>query len=202
MISFSEIETTVKRATRSVGFSWGISEEVGKNIKLLEMFGLPGVKNINQYLKNYNEENFQNINLFSRSNTSNKYYCPIIAGINFFDQSATISELNQLEISKLAFPLLFIPFVSRTSEILGKRIFLKIDNKEFLFNFNQSVYSNYLSGDIVEKSEKINLQFIENKNSFSESEWSELYKISENTFVEETEESKQKAAGAGLTDND
>ena len=202
MISFSEIETTVKRATRSVGFSWGISEEVGKNIKLLEMFGLPGVKNINQYFKIYNLEKFENINLFSKSNISKKYYCPIIAGVNFFDQSSTISDLNYLEISNLAFPLLFIPFVSRTSEILGKRIFLKIDNKEFLFNFNQSIYSNYLSGEIVEKSEKINLQFIENKNSFSESEWSELYKISENTFVEETEESKQKAAGAGLTDND
>ena len=129
MISFSEIETTVKRATRSVGFSWGISEEVGKNIRLLEMFGLPGVKNINQYFKIYNVEKFENINLFSKSNISKKHYCPIIAGINFFDQSATISELNQLEISKLAFPLLFIPFVSRTSEILGKRIFLKIDNK-------------------------------------------------------------------------
>jgi hypothetical protein len=48
----------------------------------------------------------------------------------------------------------------------------------------------------------MNLQFLENKNSFSESEWSELYKISENTFVEESEELKQKAAGAGLTDND
>ena len=202
MISFSEIETTVKRATRSVGFSWGISEEVGKNIRLLEMFGLPGVKNINQYFKIYNAEKFENINLFSKSNISKKHYCPIIAGVNFFDQSSTISDLSQLEISNLAFPLLFIPFVSRTSEILGKRIFLKIDNKEFLFNFNQSIYSNYLSGEIVEKSEKINLQFIENKNSFSESEWSELYKISENTFVEETEESKQKAAGAGLTDND
>ena len=202
MISFSEIETTVKRATRSVGFSWGISEEVGKNIRLLEMFGLPGVKNINQYFKIYNVEKFENINLFSKSNISKKHYCPIIAGVNFFDQSSTISDLNHLEISNLAFPLLFIPFVSRTSEILGKRIFLKIDNKEFLFNFNQSIYSNYLSGEIVEKSEKINLHFIENKNSFSESEWSELYKISENTFVEETEESKQKAAGAGLTDND
>ena len=202
MISFSEIETTVKRATRSVGFSWGISEEVGKNIRLLEMFGLPGVKNINQYFKIYNLEKFENIDLFSKSNISKKHYCPIIAGVNFFDQSSTISDLNHLEISNLAFPLLFIPFVSRTSEILGKRIFLKIDNKEFLFNFNQSIYSNYLSGEIVEQSEKINLQFIENKNSFSESEWSELYKISENTFVEETEESKQKAAGAGLTDND
>ena len=202
MISFSEIETTVKRATRSVGFTWGISEEVGKNIRLLEMFGLPGVKNINQYFKIYNEDNFENINLFSKTNISKKNYCPIITGVNFFDQSSNISELIQLEINNLAFPLLFVPFVSRASEILGKRIFLKIDNKEFLFNFNQSIYSNYLSGDIVEKSEKINLQFIENKNTFSEKEWSELYKISVNTFVEETDESKQKAAGAGLTDND
>jgi len=202
MISFSEIETTAKRATRSLGFSWGIAEEVGKNIRLLEMFGLPGVKNINQYFKIYNAKKFENITDFSRSNVSKKYYCPINAGVNFFDQSSVISDFGQTEINNVAFPLLFIPFVSRTSEIIGKRIFLKMDNKEFLFNFNHSIYSNYLSGDIVEKSEKINLQFLENKNSFSESEWSELYKISENTFVEESEESKQKAAGAGLTDND
>tara|TARA_B100000401_G_scaffold435001_1_gene376036 strand:- start:938 stop:1546 length:609 start_codon:yes stop_codon:yes gene_type:complete len=202
MISFSEIETTVKRATRSVGFSWGISEEVGKNIRLLEMFGLPGVKNINQYFKIYNADNFENINNFSRSNVSKKHYCPILIGINFFDQSSTISDYGNLEINNLAFPLLFIPFVSRTSEILSKRIFLKIDNKEFLFNFNQSIYSNYLSGDVVEKSEKISLKFLENKNLFSENEWSELYKISEKTFVEETEELRQTSAGAGLTDND
>tara|TARA_B100001769_G_scaffold14260_1_gene9731 strand:- start:66 stop:674 length:609 start_codon:yes stop_codon:yes gene_type:complete len=202
MISFSEIETTVKRATKSMGFSWGIAEEVGKNTRLLEMFGLPGIKNINQYFKIYNKDSFENINIYSRSNISKKFYCPIIAGVNFFDQSSSISELKQIEINNLAFPLLFIPFVSRTSEIVGKRIFLKADNKEFLFNYNQSIYSNYLSGDIVEKSDKINLQFLENTNSFSENEWSELYKISENTFVEETEELKQKGAGAGLTDND
>ena len=77
-----------------------------------------------------------------------------------------------------------------------------MDNKEFLFNFNQSIYSNYLSGDILEKSDKIILQFLENKNSFSEIEWLELYKISENTFVEESDELKNQAAGAGLTDND
>ncbi len=202
MISFSEIETTAKRATRSVGFSWGISEEVGKNIRLLEMFGLPGVKNINQYFKIYNAENFEDISVFSKSNISKKNYCPIMLGVNFFDQSSDISDFNQLEIENLAFPLLLIPFVSRTSEIVGKRIFLKMDNKEFLFNFNQSIYSNYLSGDIIKKSDKISLQFLENKNSFSEQEWSELYKISENTFVEESEELKQKTAGAGLIDND
>ena len=114
MISFSEIETTVKRATRSVGFSWGISEEMGKNIRLLEMFGLPGVKNINQYFKIYNSEKFENINIFTRSNFSKKHYCPITAGINFFDQSTVISDFGQIEISNLAFPLLFIPFILMT----------------------------------------------------------------------------------------
>ena len=44
MKSLSEIETTVKRASRAAGYSWGISEEVGKSIRLLELFSLPGIK--------------------------------------------------------------------------------------------------------------------------------------------------------------
>ena len=59
MRSYSEIETIIKRATKAIGFSWGISEEVGKNIKLIEMFGLPGLKNLNQYFKIYNISNFE-----------------------------------------------------------------------------------------------------------------------------------------------
>ena len=202
MISFSEIETTVKRATRSVGFSWGISEEVGKNIRLLEMFGLPGVKNINQYFKIYNEDNFENINLFSKTNISKKNYCPIITGVNFFDQSSNISELIQLEINNLAFPLLFIPFVSRASEVIGKRLFLKIDNNEFLLNFNNNIYSNFLKNEIIMLANIISIKIIENSNLFSETEWGELYRLSENTFVEENESLKKVGAGAGLTDND
>ncbi len=39
MKSSSEIDTVSKRATKASGFSWGIAEEVGKNIKTLELFG-------------------------------------------------------------------------------------------------------------------------------------------------------------------
>ena len=93
-------------------------------------------------------------------------------------------------------------YLGLSPEIIGKRIFLKMDNKEFLFNFNHSIYSNYLSGEILEKSNKITIKFLENKNTFNEEEWAELYKLSENTYVEETDDLKQKSAGAGLTDND
>ena len=202
MRSFSEIDTAVKRASKGIGFSWGISEEVGKNIRLLEMFGLPGLKNLNQYYKIFKEKKFQNLTLVSKENSSKIPYCPIIAGINFLDQVDNLEELEEIKFDNLGFPILFIPFVSRASEIIGKRIFLTIDEKEFLLNFNQSIYSNYLSSDVLEKSDQIKIKFIENKNMFSETEWQELYKLSEDTFVEETDKLKQNAAGAGLTDND
>ena len=56
--------------------------------------------------------------------------------------------------------------------------------------------------EILEKSNSVNISFIENNNLFNENEWKELYKLSEETFVDETETSKIGAAGAGLTDND
>ena len=202
MKSLSEIETTSKRASKAIGFSWGISEEVGKNIRILEMFGLPGIKNLNEYYKVYKEKKFQNMSLISKTNTSKISYCPIIAGVNFLDQVSTIEKLDEVYFENLAFPILFIPFLSRSSEIIGKRIFLKIDDKEFLLNFNQSIYSNYLSGNILEKSETVKVKFIENKNTFDEKEWKELYKLSEDTFVEESDQLKKTGAGAGLTDND
>ena len=51
MKSLSEIETTSKRASRAVGFSWGVSEEIAKGIRLLELYGFQGIKNLNLYYK-------------------------------------------------------------------------------------------------------------------------------------------------------
>ena len=84
MKSLSEIDTTSKRASRAAGYSWGISEEVGKNIRMLEMFGLPGVKNLNDYYKRKKERKFENLNLISADNRIVKSeFCPIIAGTSF-----------------------------------------------------------------------------------------------------------------------
>ena len=203
MKTLSEIDTTSKRAAKGAGFSWGISEEIGKNMRLLELFGLSGIKNLNKYLKDYKLKQFQKIALISEINETKKNpFCPIILGTNFIDQVNLLDKKNGIKIINVAFPILFLPFVSRASEIIGKRIFLKIDEKEFLLNLNQSIYSNYLKNEILEKCNSISINFIENNNSFNENEWKELYKLSEDTFVEETESLKIGAAGAGLTDND
>ena len=203
MKSLSEIETISKRASRAMGFSWGISEEVGKNIKLLELFNLKGIKNLNEYFKTRSTEKFENLNSISENNKSKKFpYCPIILGVNFLDQVKSLEKFNNIKITKIAYPLLFLSFLSRSSEISGKRIQLKFDDKIFLFNFNVNILSNMSIDDLLITANHVEISFIENMDNFNDQDWNTLYKLSEKTFVEETESLKTGAAGAGLTDND
>ena len=155
MKSLSEIETTSKRASRAVGFSWGVAEEIAKGIRLLELFGLPGVKN-----------------------------------------------LNKIEFKNVAYPIIFISFVSRSSEIIGKKIYVKIDEKKILLNLNVNISSNFIDQEFPKIANRIEVSIIENEDNFTEDEWNNLYKLSEETFVEERDSLKEGAAGAGLTDND
>ena len=203
MRSLGEIDTISKRASKAKGFSWGVAEEIGKCVKQLELFGLPGIKNLNQYLKIYDQNKFQKIKLISKSNISeNKFHCPISLGIGFLDQIKSLEKLKSLEFNKIAYPILFLSFASRASEVLGKKILVKLDEKEFILNFNQSIFGNYSKNEIWENANSVLINFLDNNNSFSEEEWKEITKFANETFVEESDELKEKSAGAGLTDND
>ena len=203
MKSLSEIETVSKRSCRAAGFSWGIAEEVGKNIRILEFFGIGGIKNLNYYFRVRGKKNFEKLQLISNENKiSKKEFCPILAGLSFLDQVRSLEILKEIKFEKIAYPLLFLPFISRASEIIGKKLELKIDNRFFLLNFNNSIYSNSLNEGVVEIGNSVLIRFKENEDSFEEKEWKELYKLSENTFVEESDSLKEGGAGAGLTDND
>ena len=203
MKSLSEIETISKRATRAAGFSWGVSEEVGKCIRLLELFGLPGIKNLNSYFKNSDLKNFENLKLINKENKpQKKAFCPINLGVNFIDQIRTLEKFNKCKFKNIVYPILFLPFLSRASEVIGKKILFNFDKNQFLLNFNISVFSNFSNDQFPHIAENAQIDFLDNKDNFSEIEWKSLYRLSEQTFVEETDSLKQGAAGAGLTDND
>ena len=203
MKSLSEIETITKRASRAVGFSWGDSEEIAKGIRLLELFGFPGIKNLNQYFKLINKKNFENLSILKKKNKSNKYsFCPINLGIRILDQIKTLEKFKKITFHKVSYPILLLPFLSRCSDVIGKKILFKFEKNTFLLNFNVNILSNLSLKKIPLLAKKTEIVFLENKDNFTEKEWKSLYKLSENTFVEETESLKQGAAGAGLTDND
>ena len=203
MKSLSEIETITKRASRAVGFSWGDSEEIAKGIRLLELFGFPGIKNLNQYFKLINKKNFENLSILKKKNKSNKYsFCPINLGIRILDQIKTLEKFKKITFHKVSYPILLLPFLSTCSDVIGKKILFKFEKNTFLLNFNVNILSNLSLKKIPLLAKKTEIVFLENKDNFTEKEWKSIYKLSENTFVEETESLKQGAAGAGLTDND
>ena len=87
MKSLSEIDTISKRASKAAGYSWGIAEEVGKNIRLLEIFGFSGIKSLNNFYKKRKKKKFKNLNQISKNNKlKNSIFCPIIAGVSFMDK--------------------------------------------------------------------------------------------------------------------
>ena len=204
MQSFSEIDTTSKRASRAAGFAWGIAEEVGKNMRNLEMFGLPGVKNLNLYLQNIKKNPTEKPKKIAKENRpQSKEFCPIYCGTSFLDNCKMLESLKLIKFFNVSYPLLLLPFLSRASDLVGKKISVQYEENNFLLNFDKTIFSKNIKNDhIVSLAKEITIEFLENSNSFSAQEWKELYKLSEETFVEETDSLKTKGAGAGLTDND
>ena len=203
MKSLSEIETTVKRASKAAGYSWGVSEETGKSIRLLELFSLPGIKHLNEYLNQKNKSKFENLNLIEKKNEpSSEAFCPIILGVSFLDQIKSIEDFETIQFKNIAYPVIFLSFLSRASEICGKKIRAKFDEIEILLNLNVNIYSNSTSQEFPKFANEIEINIVNNQDNFTESDWNSLYKLAEDTFVEESDSLKQGGAGAGLTDND
>jgi len=201
MYSLSELDTISKRASRAAGFSWGISEEIGKAIRNLELFGLPGIKNLSLYLKKIKKNHPEKIKKLEKENKS-KELCPIYCGVAFLDQCNLLEKLKIIKFYNVHYPLLILPFISKSSEILGKKLLIQYNDTSFLANFNKSILLKNIDTQICHLTSEIRIEILENNNSFSEQDWKELYKLSEETFVDETESLRSKGAGAGLTDND
>lgn len=204
MRSSSEIITVSKRATKAAGYSWGVAEEVGKNIDILELIGIAGIENLKSYLRDIQKKTPIGPNAIELQNKiDNECLCPILTGVCLIDDFKKVELLKEINFFNVSYPLLMIPFISRLSFLIGKRVSINIDEHVFRFNLDKYMFSdsdvNFL---VLEKAKNIKVFTFENDDSFTQEVWDELYALSTDTFVEENEKLKSTAAGAGLEDND
>jgi hypothetical protein len=204
MRSSSEIITVSKRATKAAGYSWGVAEEVGKNIDVLELIGIAGIDNLKSYLSDIKTKTPIGPNVIdSQNKIDNESLCPILTGVCLIDDFKNIEILKEINFYNVSFPLLMIPFISRLSFLIGKRVSIAIDEYKFKFNLDKYMFSNCdINSLILEHAKNVRITVFENEDSFSQEVWDELYELSTDTFVEENEKLKSTAAGAGLEDND
>ena len=204
MRSSSEIITVSKRATKAAGYSWGVAEEVGKNIDILELIGIAGIENLKSYLRDIQKKTPIGPNAIELQNKiDNECLCPILTGVCLIDDFKKVELLKEINFFNVSYPLLMIPFISRLSFLIGKRVSINIDEHVFRFNLDKYMFSDSdVNSLVLEKAKNIKVFTFENDDSFTQEVWDELYALSTDTFVEENEKLKSTAAGAGLEDND
>ena len=204
MRSSSEIITVSKRAAKAAGYSWGVAEEVGKNIDILELIGIAGIENLKSYLRDIQKKTPIGPNAIELQNKiDNECLCPILTGVCLIDDFKKVELLKEINFFNVSYPLLMIPFISRLSFLIGKRVSINIDEHVFRFNLDKYMFSDSdVNSLVIEKAKIIKVSTSENDDSFTQEVWDELYALSTDTFVEENEKLKSTAAGAGLEDND
>ena len=95
MRTSSEIETISKRATRAAGFPWGIAEEIGKNIKTLELLSLTGIENLNLYLRSVKGKQVHGPKEICEDNSlESAAYCPFYTGSALLDSANKVEEIS------------------------------------------------------------------------------------------------------------
>ena len=115
--SLNEIDAQCKKAARGAGFEWGYAEDIGKAIRWLAAYDLPGTASLAAYLKEYNSHR---TNLCQPKLSGQTYtnvngkgkLCPILTGAWLCD-SAAIEKNCHLHFENLSFPLLLMPFLSQ-----------------------------------------------------------------------------------------
>lgn len=198
MHSLYEIETTVKRSAKSQGLSWGVSEEIGKAVRVLEQSGLQGLESFKNII-DYGFDNLIKLTDINQKETSN--LCPIHFGIFFQDQSH-LKEMHQtFEFKSLQEPLISIPFLIKAAK--KNLIYFHIHSDNLKISITPSEMTSIDQNKIPNLINNFSMHVTPQRQSqYSDKTWEGLYQLSLETFVEETEEKKLSGAGAGLSDND
>ena len=198
MQSLYEIETTVKRSAKAQGLSWGVSEEVGKAIRYLEQSNLVGLESFKRII-DIGLDNLTKLLVIDQKNNQN--LCPIHFGLFFLDQSHKKNLHQKFYFDSLKEPLIIIPFLSKAAK--KNLIYFHLDSKELVLNISPGSLFSIDKNQIPQLISKFSLTLTTQREAqFSQKTWDDLYKLSLETFVDESEEKRISGAGAGLTDND
>jgi hypothetical protein len=87
-VSLNEIEVTMKRAARGVGYPWGLAEEAGKAARWLAAHGLPSAEVFYPFLQAVDGKAYADLRCVPQGNTlkaSSAPQCPLIAGCYLAD---------------------------------------------------------------------------------------------------------------------
>lgn len=216
--SIGEIGSLVFKAYRGLGRPWGLAEEAGRAVVWLLERGLPGPDLFARLIQGFDGRAWQESSPpdLSRPWTArNGPLCPVIAGTILCDTPDLLKEADGIDIHHVAAPLIILPFVATAARKTEVALTVEWDHTRIVCSADGHRIKAHEDGLVpvgTETRANVRISTTQCAKDMSRPIWTRalcsrdtirtLEHFAHRTYVPETEQSRLKGAGAGLTDND
>lgn len=213
--SLNEIEALSKRAARGAGMSWGMAEEAAKAVRWLASHGHPAAELFADFLMH--NDRVEHGTVAPRSldgvwQARGGVLSPLAAGAALNDCAGRFSAGDGIEMAHVSHPLLVAPFAAWAAIHIGAPVqVLWHDVRVTTDGFGLSVEGPLVQ---IETRDAVALMSCRatapgeviavagQRAEVSDASWAQLSAFAHRTYAIATEESRQRGAGAGTSDND
>ena len=210
-LALIEVEAMAKKAARGAGYSWGMAEEAAKATRWLCAAGFDGVATLATVLQTVDGKNLSPmtpVTLGGEWQGSSDSLCPLAAGAALSDSTAFWADGGKT-LSNVIAPLLLLPFAANAALNLKRLVTLSWQGAQLVTDGRNANASSEQS--FPDQAETVQIQAggtftnpipIRFRATPTNEDWATLERFAHRTYAPDTEESRLKGAGAGLSDND
>jgi hypothetical protein len=208
-----EVEATAKKAARGAGYSWGMAEEAAKATRWLCAAGIDGVGVLAQVLTRVDGSELGTMApgaLHGDWRAEAGEMCPLMAGAALSDSAVDWAEDGK-RIEMVVAPALLLPFAALAARQLGTAVTVEWNGARAVTDGSAASLAVDKDSVLLETAGQVSIRSggrldhplpQQHRASPAETDWAILAKLAHRTYAPDTEESRLKGAGAGLTDND
>lgn len=211
--SLAEVEAMAKKAARGAGYSWGMAEEAAAAARWLCAHQLGGVEALAFALERMDGASWANHapqKLGGSWQARAGALCPLCAGAALADSAQLWADEGK-DMAHVMAPLLLLPFAAIAARQLGQTVTLTWKDLRAVTDGHSLSLHAENAADLSGEAHSLSLQTggtvsnaipHQSRAHPSPDAWAKLEAFAQRTYAPETQESRLKGAGAGLSDND
>jgi hypothetical protein len=207
-LSLNEVEVMAKKAARGAGYPWGLAEEAGKTSRWLCAQDIDGCAALARLLESVDGADLRNWTPDVDQDTwtaSGGTLCPLVTGAAITDRARALRD-NCIRVGKIAEPALLVQFVALAAQqidgivnIAWPGTFASTDGENLAVDGTFPTYAAQakisLGGNVANPNRQ------QSRARPKTDIWNKLSQFANRTYAPATEESRQRGAGAGESDN-
>ena len=208
-----EVEATAKKAARGAGHSWGMAEEAARATRWLCAHGIDGVAGLARALARVDGSDPRQhapVRLAGDWSARAGAMCPLMAGAALADSAAGWAETGK-RIENVAVPVMLLPFAAMAARHLGAAVTLEWNGARAITDGQATSLEAAGNDDLLQTAAQVRVlvggtpgsRLAQHSRAVPDArDWETLNRLAHRTYAPDTEASRLRGAGAGLSDND